>query len=354
MNKKYKQFQTGLIALMKPLKVNQFPLQINIEVTTACNLNCKSCLRKYLIDKPEYMSFEQYKLIIDKINPLMLCFVGFGEPMMHPEFFNFVRYAEKKNIHVSVTTNGTLINEKCIENIFNSGINILSISLDAANDEIYSQIRKNNIFNKITSALHNINKKKISKKTLLPNIVFHFVIHNYNYLNIYDFISFSKQYNPAMVYFQPCEYYNNEDKIMLSNIMNRDTLRQEISKANKKAIELKLKTNLFFWEKNFDYLWLKYENNHKELPYSKVACIRPWVSTYISIDGCVYLCCGLSVNSKQSIGNVFKDNFEEIWNAKKTINQRKNIKSGKKSLKGCATCVPLSFYDEYRIFRSKK
>ncbi|KPA16303.1 radical SAM protein [Candidatus Magnetomorum sp. HK-1] len=351
---KKKEIKAAFNSILKPGKVNAFPYQLNIEITTHCNLNCESCLRKSLIAKPDHMTFEKYKYIVDTIKPQMLCLVGFGEPMMHPEFFDFIKYADNDKISVSVTTNGTLLNDESINEIFISGLKTLTISLDAPDEKTYTLVRKNNKFNSIIKNIIKINNEKKIRKTSYPNIVLHYVIYNYNYNKLNYFIEFSKQLEPSMIFFQPCEYYDSSNKQILTNNIDKETFKQEIQQANYESLKSGIKTNLFFWEKKFEYLWLKYNHQESQLPFCKDACVRPWISSYICIDGSVYLCCGLSVNHKQSIGNFFEENFETIWNSKKANNQRKNIKSGKKTLKGCSTCVPLSFYDEYKIFRSKK
>lgn len=53
---------------------------------------------------------------------------GWGEPMLHPQLFEMVRYAESAGLITNLTTNGTLIGER-LEEIFESGLQEIAIGV---------------------------------------------------------------------------------------------------------------------------------------------------------------------------------------------------------------------------------
>lgn len=349
--KKLEMARTGAIALIKPDRVRSLPSQLNIEITTACNLNCKSCYREYEVEKSSHMAFEKFQEILLKVKPSMICLVGFGEPMLHPEFFRFVRFASSMGISVSVTTNGTLISN-FISEIFQSGLHTLTISLDAPNEELYSRVRHNHLFKKVIQGIEEFTKKKQKLKIETPILVFHYVIYNENYKEITDFINFSKKYNPSLIFFQPLELYSESDRSILTSGMTKKKLYRSLSKARQIAKKENIFTNLDFWLRDFNYIWLRYEGTDIK-PISRRPCVRPWISSYISVCGEVIPCCALATKSKYVAGNVFQEEFKVIWNSKKYIQFRRNISKGIKSYSGCRDCIPLTIWDKYRSFSKR-
>jgi hypothetical protein len=67
--------------------------------------------------------------------------VGNGEPTLHPKFTVFVReLAEAKNF-LSLTTNGQLLDSKCIHNILEAPVDMINVSVDGKDKEGYEQSR---------------------------------------------------------------------------------------------------------------------------------------------------------------------------------------------------------------------
>ena len=85
--------------------------RIYIEIINICNLNCDFCVphtRKY-----EYMSMENFIHILDEIknySEYIYLHVK-GEPLLHPQFDEFVKIAYDKGFKINLTTNATLLKE---------------------------------------------------------------------------------------------------------------------------------------------------------------------------------------------------------------------------------------------------
>lgn len=78
-------------------------------ITSRCNMTCPHCV--YACGKVgEDMSFETFKMAIDKWSPLLnrnkqSILIGGGEPTVHPQFWKFLDYARSKG-RVWLATNG--------------------------------------------------------------------------------------------------------------------------------------------------------------------------------------------------------------------------------------------------------
>lgn len=127
----------------------EFPLVLNVEPTNACNQSCYYCprernARKYGI---HYLPFSTYRKIVDEASDypqlIMLNLHKDGEPLLHKELPEMVEYARKRNIAktIHLNTNGILLDTKIGKRLLESGIDDITISVDAAFPETYRKLK---------------------------------------------------------------------------------------------------------------------------------------------------------------------------------------------------------------------
>ena len=122
------------------------PLTVELDITNSCNLTCIHCSRDSKPSNKVYSGDELSKEglfgIIDecgRIGVPEVLLMG-GEPLVHPEFFNLVRYAKEKGIlHVRTSTNGWLIDEGTARELSNYMDNI-QISIHGASNSTHDYI----------------------------------------------------------------------------------------------------------------------------------------------------------------------------------------------------------------------
>ncbi len=66
-------------------------------------------------------------------------------------------------------------------------------------------------------------------------------------------------------------------------------------------------------------------------------CLVPWFSTYITAKGKVLPCCYLTDES-HILGNVFEEDFRDIWNGPRYREFRKQMRENRGRLAGCQHC----------------
>ncbi|MFC1633291.1 radical SAM protein [Planctomycetota bacterium] len=120
------------------------------ESTIRCNLTCAHCRRVESDDTAHRdLSTEQAKELITQLahlgrgQPMMpvLVFSG-GEPLCRDDLFELIRQAKSVGITPALATNGTLINATTAEQIRDSGIARVSVSLDGATAEVHDRLRQ--------------------------------------------------------------------------------------------------------------------------------------------------------------------------------------------------------------------
>jgi radical SAM protein with 4Fe4S-binding SPASM domain len=121
------------------------PKWIAWEITGRCNLRCIHC-RSASDDESndgEYGTSDA-KGLIDEIagyaSPVLV--LSGGEPLLREDCFALARHGTAKGLRMCLATNGTLVDEAVCEEIRDSGIRMVSLSLDGSTPEIHDDFRQ--------------------------------------------------------------------------------------------------------------------------------------------------------------------------------------------------------------------
>ncbi len=255
--------------------------KVYVEITNSCNLNCKFCIKNDR--KVEYISINNFKLLLNKLENYTdyLYFHVLGEPLLHPHINELIDIASN-NFKINITTNGYLIN-----NIKTTNIRQLNISLHSFNDKYKIDLKKylDNIFNKIDT---------------LPN----------TYISLRLWVK--NKYNKDII-----NYINNRYKISIDkNIKN-----------------YKINNHIFI--NNFhEFIWPNLDNDY----YSEEGTCYALIDHLgILVDGTIIPCC-LDSKGIINLGNIYKDNLEDILKSDRVVNIIKNFKNNKKCEELCKHC----------------
>lgn len=335
--------------LLKPLSVKHLPLHVQLETTTACNLNCLTCPRSDRIDSAQDMDFEIFKMIYDQIKPLRINLSGLGEPLACKDIFKIASYASQNGSLINFPTNFTLAN-KYKDKILQSGISQIKVSIDAANPDTYLNIRGIDKFEEIIESIRTLNDLKIKKDLKKPEIRFNFALMKENIQELVEIINLAYRLKVEVIYFQDLVYLNLEGK--KANIvggLNVENLRKYLTAAEKAARQKRIKTNLRIWLKDLELYANKMQPVEKFKPNMRV-CYFPWFSTYIEVNGNVRPCPHVGFKADEGImGNVFEDRFEDIWNGELYKAFRRDIKNRQRPFTVCKTCIPKNMFDLMQI-----
>lgn len=125
------------------------PKQIDIETSAVCQLRCKGCPINYA-SKGAYMDRNLWHSIVDRVcrerredwNPTIVNWLN-GEPLLHPDYYEFCERLSRENLRYYITTNGHIWNEELFNLIVqpNSCYQIIW-SLDGLPDERSRSIEK--------------------------------------------------------------------------------------------------------------------------------------------------------------------------------------------------------------------
>jgi radical SAM protein with 4Fe4S-binding SPASM domain len=141
------------------------PLEITWCITNRCNLSCTFCLYNARQDQSEEMSPDEMEYVVEEIiraRVLNLYLTG-GEPLLIPSLPDYVRRFRQARIHVTVTTNGTLLNGERVEHLQDAGVNHVQVSINGSRPEVNDPLMSSS-FDRIVEGLENLNRAQIEPR----------------------------------------------------------------------------------------------------------------------------------------------------------------------------------------------
>ena len=144
----YNEYRSKWIECPSKGIVLEYPLLVDIELSSICNLRCPMCYTITEDFKKDVakglMDYDLFRKIIDEIHekvPAIRLSLR-GEPTLHDKFVDCIKYAKDAGVReISFLTNGSKLTEKYFKEIMFAGADWITISIDGLG-EIYEQIRR--------------------------------------------------------------------------------------------------------------------------------------------------------------------------------------------------------------------
>ena len=209
-----------------------------IEITNRCNMCCNTCYANS--GKGKDLSLEKIKEMIDFAADAEggrgeVLQISGGEPTLHKDLMEIIKYGREKYQYVMINTNGIRIaeDEEFVKELsqFKGGFEIY-LQFDSFKDEVYKKVRGRELKDIKLKAIENLNKYNIPI-TLVATLE-----RNVNDNEIGKIISFGlEQPNVRGVNIQPVAYFgrkigdnDRKDRVTLTNVIDL------IEKQTKKMI----------------------------------------------------------------------------------------------------------------------
>jgi MoaA/NifB/PqqE/SkfB family radical SAM enzyme len=313
----------------RPLVMNSSPSGMEIELTNRCNLACVQCLRSRGL-KPYAlgdMDFDNYKKILAQFPYVMnLCLNGFGEPMMHAQFFDIVAYTRKARpwCKIGIYSNGMLIDDDKAYKLMDCGVTEVDISIDAAYPDTYQRVRRGGKLNVLYANIKRLVRVKQETRARFPLLGLNFVMLNENEGELVPFV---EQAAELGVDFVNCISYASYDW-GFKNMRSPDSYARELETAATRMAALGLRCKSF---PSNDLSW-----SHPEKPFG---CAFFWgASLRVTYAGDITLGCCSPFKETYSYGNVLEQPFDTIWNNERFQANRALARQNTPPTPACASC----------------
>ncbi len=285
------------------------PRHVDVEISTSCNLHCKMCKREEFDFGNRFMDFEQFKKIVDKLpkGVELVSFGGYGEMMMHPKFFEMVKYVKDKGFEAEVTSNGTLLaTDERMLRLLDCGLDSFRVSIDhvriPAEEPDVGHVFSERVLNDL-KRLSELRREKKSKMQLCINTV----VHKGNVDEVLDIVRLADGLSFDLV-----------DLIRLDTCMNRAerTLQFEREKELYDAVEKMNKKIAVITPASRFAKWRRFYNKGKGF------CPFRFQSAHIRVNGAVSPCAfGFSMHD---FGSIHNSELKDIWQSEKFSRIRKD------------------------------
>ena len=276
-----------------------------------CNRICRMCpMYNIPPTKERYITDDVIEKSCHEVGErdLSLEISAYGETFLHPKADDYMFLIRKKcpKAHITIATNGSLLNQERCEKIVDSGINYLSFSLDAGSPESYKWLCQ------------------------------------------------------ATDYEEVCR--NLETLVAVRNRRGAKHLRITTHIIGIKELAHEFDPFIQRWSKITDGAWVrKYgnwagivDNNDvspaeaQNIPQERYPCAWLWYSTKIEPNGDVSKCFIHILGEKTPLGNILQQSFESIWQGPRIKQLREWHQTGQfDKAEYCPNCICWSLFPKF-------
>jgi MoaA/NifB/PqqE/SkfB family radical SAM enzyme len=224
------------------------PISINLDLTSACNFSCPFCVDSKLINAGKSLATEEVKKTINTLHShglLSVILIGGGEPTLHKDFGEIVRYIKSKKLQIGIVTNGSRLEK--IEAIAEAlkEKDWIRISIDAAGEDTFRGVH----LPKTRVSLKEVLEKarKVKKKNPAVSLGYSFVIVwegveingrrlHPNMDEMARSVELAREFSFDYISFKPCLVRFSESQ--------RETLLKNVDKGKERDIIDQIQTHL--------------------------------------------------------------------------------------------------------------
>jgi len=320
---------------------------IHLELTRRCNIKCYMCRENREEDLKKIGMIDLPPSVFHKMIPFVqnaghLALFGWGEPLCHPYFKEFIEaiggIKEKNRLDPKIedgpyikpftnfTTNGYLMNEDLIHCIIKSRIDEIVFSIDSPNADNYNFIRKGSDFKRVIGNLRKVQELKIKHDAKSPAITIEFVAMRRNIEELPDMVKLTADLNVKRM-------------IVTSVVVSTKGLEQESLYYHQELANKMFNKAENIAEGNGIAITLPDRFGTKSNPQGY--CDDPQDIFYVRAEGTVIPCC---VATNAIMGDLNKDDPKDIWMGDRRKYFMDNLRKG--TLVGdCKTCYKFTGND---------
>ena len=260
-----------------------------------CQLKCVSCdtasgeSRKNAVGWG-YLRAENFRKFIEQNPSIKIIEISnWGEIFLNPELIDIIRIGHEHGIELTAG-NGTNMNNvkpEVLEALVKYKFRYISVSLDGASQETYSQYRIGGNFDTVLNNIRLLNQYKKQYNSPYPELGWQFIIFGHNEQEIPQARQMAAELNME---FKPKLNAHEEN----APLKNPDYVRNELGLKYISRSEYEQKTGHFF----------------------SLACHQLWQQPQINWDGKLLGCC---MNIWGDFGNVFETPLKDLLVSEKYL-----------------------------------
>ena len=341
--------------LLQHLHLHSRPRCLGLVLSNRCNIGCVHCYQSKngdsLLSPPE-IGRELRRELTAFYPYLSTLRLQGGELFVIPGFEELLEdvAASVTRPIVSISTNGTLIDDAWAERIVRTPLQSVTVSIDGGTPETYAKLRRGGT---LAPVLHGMRRMRWWKEKLgseFPYVNSFFVIMRSNFREIPRYLDLMYEHGVLELCLQTVEI-NRENSSRTPTLAGDEVVasRGEVRELHAllaaclpgarerfRMIRLSGLTCLF-QEHGLDCAFLDeaasglYPDSDDLQAGGFELCPNPWTTLFVVENGDVHLCF-----LAEPIGNVYEDSLLSIWNSQPALVKRSQMAAGRYLASGCS------------------
>jgi radical SAM protein with 4Fe4S-binding SPASM domain len=300
------------------ISLKSLPIELTIDTTTICQLSCPHCCtgKKTIQRAGQVMRPDDHLSYISALADS--CFLAWyfsnGEPLLNKHLPKIIKQNSQKEIFSIISTNLSIeLSEKKILELLQSGLNVISISLDGASEATYQQYRRGGNFNLVVKNMKRLITIKNALGLKYPLILWRFLLFKHNAEDIPMVLLNAKNWGIDLL-----ELYPGGAPLSSEN---PDTVLAFDGEFPSNNYTSPLLEELTQREDTFFRKHLASNQKNDEFSYTPSSTVKgkcDWLyfSSMMYPDGDIGPCC-VTGDEKDDFGNIHNKSFKDIWNNEK-------------------------------------
>jgi MoaA/NifB/PqqE/SkfB family radical SAM enzyme len=175
---------------------------LQIEVSARCNSSCCYCPTSCYHDEWEggLMEMDTFERLRPYLPFCDLVFLqGWGEPLLHPRFWEMARQTKEAGAVTGFTTNATLLDQERQLQLLDTGVDIMAVSLAGVTAETQARLRDGCSLERIGESLMELQRLKRERGTEKPQVHIAFMMLRSNWRQVGGLADLAAQWGVSQV-----------------------------------------------------------------------------------------------------------------------------------------------------------
>lgn len=307
------------------------PVCLYLEVTNRCNLLCETCPRTFEeLEPPADMSWETFSRIVDQIPNLARAVLhGVGEPMLVRALPRMITYLKARGTYVLFNTNGTLLRPSKFQQLIDTGLDELRVSLDAADAPTYKLVRGRDFFARIVRDVRRLVDYQREAGAPTPRVSLWLTGLKETIAQLPEFVRLAAEMGVREVHLQRLVFDEAGFGMARSGSSLFERLQQEEQQAIENAREVAAELGVTLDASGATEPGLSLQKETPDQPWS--LCRRPWSLMYFTAHGRALPCCIAPFSARgyetYTLGDATQQSLHEIWNGQAYRDFRQSLLS---------------------------
>jgi len=234
-----------------------------------------------------------FRSLLRQLGPYLrtLYLHNWGDPLLHPDVIEMIRYAKRYPVTVGISTALNILPRGMADELVRSGLDGITVSIDGPNAETYTAHRPGGQFQRVINNLTRLVSAKRATGLGRPIIRWQCLVTRHNERQLGELEQVARNIGVDSLVFLPIYIGIGE---MFTH-----------SPAERLALDggwLPL-----------DPRYVLYQQATGQLKAASHNCPLLWTSTVINHDGSVSPCCAV-IDPRHDVGNAARQRFYQVWN----------------------------------------